>query len=246
MSLIGWTYQSNGRFITRSMPAYSCLTKRCLSMGKTSNTHYRRSSMEKQHYEVRAILGSKRVGRNKALKYLLAWEGYADADNSWEFADAIKAPKLIQEFHQKNPTAIKVIRVEKEYLSMSDSSAPPASYTSPIPRTIYDPYEDHTDPPSTTTSASTPSSVHDQAQATSTLAPSKRSSKTWQPSQCDQCHHRWRREAIMLCPLHKMCLKKNRQDRAEAILRKARKEASCQSLAFRRCQESHWKNYRMI
>jgi hypothetical protein len=66
-----------------------------------------------EHYEVRAVLGSKRVGRNKKLKYLLAWEGYADADNSWEFADTINAPDLIREFHQKNPTAIKVIRVEK-------------------------------------------------------------------------------------------------------------------------------------
>jgi hypothetical protein len=120
-----------------------------------------------EHYEVKAILGSKRVGRNKRLKYLLAWEGYTDADNSWEFADAIKAPKLIQEFHQKNPTAIKVIWVERRYFGMSDSSVPPASYTSPIPRSIYDPYEDRSDPPSTTTSTSTPPLVHDQGPTTS-------------------------------------------------------------------------------
>ena len=44
-------------------------------------------------------------GRKRQLQYLIKWKGYPDADNTWESADHVHAPALIQTYHQKNPLA---------------------------------------------------------------------------------------------------------------------------------------------
>jgi hypothetical protein len=54
-------------------------------------------------YEVEAIINHRYQGRNRALQYLLKWKGYPDADNTWEPADQVHAPLLINRYHKKHP-----------------------------------------------------------------------------------------------------------------------------------------------
>jgi hypothetical protein len=54
-------------------------------------------------YEVEAIINHRYQGRNRALQYLLKWKGYPDADNTWEPADQVHAPRLINQYHKKHP-----------------------------------------------------------------------------------------------------------------------------------------------
>ena len=58
---------------------------------------------DKEHYEVEAILDSKRQGRG--TKYLVKWEGYPEADNTWEPYTLLKgiAEEALWEFHEQYP-----------------------------------------------------------------------------------------------------------------------------------------------
>jgi hypothetical protein len=44
-------------------------------------------------------------GHHRQLQYLLQWKGYSQAHDSWEPADQIHAPDLIEQFHETNPLA---------------------------------------------------------------------------------------------------------------------------------------------
>ena len=54
---------------------------------------------EEEHFEVEAVLDSKRHGRG--IKYLVKWVGYPEADNSWEPWALLKgtADEALQEYH---------------------------------------------------------------------------------------------------------------------------------------------------
>ena len=56
-----------------------------------------------KEYKVKAIANHRHFGHKRQLQYLIKWKGYPDADNTWESADHIHAPTLIQTYHQKNP-----------------------------------------------------------------------------------------------------------------------------------------------
>ena len=58
---------------------------------------------DKEHYEVEAILDSRKQGRG--TKYLIKWEGYPESDNTWEPYALLKgtAEEALREFHEAYP-----------------------------------------------------------------------------------------------------------------------------------------------
>jgi Chromo (CHRromatin Organisation MOdifier) domain len=56
-----------------------------------------------EEYEVETIVNHRHFGRKQQLQYLIKWKGYPDADNTWESADHVHAPTLVQTYHRKNP-----------------------------------------------------------------------------------------------------------------------------------------------
>ena len=70
-----------------------------------------------EHYELEKILQSRRTRGNK-LQYKVRWEGYGPSEDSWVDKDDLAAPRLIREFHRKNPTAVRaVVYREKEIVA---------------------------------------------------------------------------------------------------------------------------------
>ena len=56
-----------------------------------------------EEYEVETIVNHCHFRRKRQLQYLIKWKGYPDADNTWESADHVHAPTLVQAYHHKNP-----------------------------------------------------------------------------------------------------------------------------------------------
>ena len=58
---------------------------------------------DKEHYEVEAVLDLKHQGQG--TKYLVKWEGYPEADNTWEPYTLLKgiAEEALWEFHKQYP-----------------------------------------------------------------------------------------------------------------------------------------------
>ena len=56
-----------------------------------------------KEYEVEAIVNHRHFGRKRQLQYLIKWKGYPDADNTWEAADHVHTPTLVQTYHRRNP-----------------------------------------------------------------------------------------------------------------------------------------------
>ena len=54
-----------------------------------------------EEYEVERVLNSWRHGRTKKLQFLIQWKGYSAAHDSWEGADGVHAPVLIEEYFQR-------------------------------------------------------------------------------------------------------------------------------------------------
>jgi hypothetical protein len=57
----------------------------------------------KEEYEVKSILDSRRTGRGRKLQYLIKWKGYPDADNQWEDYRNVAADDLVLQFQRRNP-----------------------------------------------------------------------------------------------------------------------------------------------
>jgi hypothetical protein len=62
-------------------------------------------------FEVKQIIGSRRIGKKKTLQYKICWKWYSPTHDSWEPATQIHAPDLIKEFQKirssrKNNAAI--------------------------------------------------------------------------------------------------------------------------------------------
>jgi hypothetical protein len=62
-----------------------------------------------EEYEVEQVLDSRRHGCGKNLQYLLKWRGYSQAHDSWEPAEQVHAPELVDRFHRENPEAIRAV-----------------------------------------------------------------------------------------------------------------------------------------
>ncbi len=56
-----------------------------------------------EEYEVERIINHQRTSRARTLQYLVKWIGYPEADNTWEPADQIHAPQLINAYHRQYP-----------------------------------------------------------------------------------------------------------------------------------------------
>src|SRR5258707_4025695 len=56
-----------------------------------------------EEYEVEKIVNHRHVGRSRALQYLIKWIGYPEADNTWEPADQVHAPQLVNTYHRQDP-----------------------------------------------------------------------------------------------------------------------------------------------
>lgn len=53
-------------------------------------------------YEVEKILDA-RTNQRGQLEYLIKWEGYENADNTWEPTKNLNCLELLEEFHRRNP-----------------------------------------------------------------------------------------------------------------------------------------------
>src|SRR5258707_1844383 len=56
-----------------------------------------------EEYEVKRVINHRHTGRARTLQYLVKWIGYPEADNTWEPADQIHAPQLINAYHRQHP-----------------------------------------------------------------------------------------------------------------------------------------------
>jgi hypothetical protein len=62
-------------------------------------------------FEVKQIVGLRRVGKKKTLQYKIHWKGYSTTHDSWEPVKQVHAPELIEQFQKtkssrKNSTTI--------------------------------------------------------------------------------------------------------------------------------------------
>ena len=65
-----------------------------------------------EEYIVDRILNSRRHGRNKQLQFLIHWEGYSTAHDSWEPAKEVHTPAKIEEYYQRKKGAIRAISIK--------------------------------------------------------------------------------------------------------------------------------------
>ena len=56
-----------------------------------------------EEYEVQTIMGHRFFGKGRKLQYLVRWKGYSAADDTWEAADQVFAPQLLEAYHRKHP-----------------------------------------------------------------------------------------------------------------------------------------------
>jgi len=77
-------------------------------------------------YKVERILGMRWHGQGHRLQFLVQWKGYAPVYNSWELQTNIHVLKLIKEFYQREPMAIK--RATMNTGSEADEPPPMASH----------------------------------------------------------------------------------------------------------------------
>ena len=76
----------------------SKVTQKHLKLVSTS------TSDTESRYEVAEILGHRGSGRNR--EYLVSWEGYSQADNSWVSISDFDSLELIQEYHKAVPLRV--------------------------------------------------------------------------------------------------------------------------------------------
>jgi hypothetical protein len=69
-----------------------------------------------EEYKVEQVLDSRWHGHGKKLQYLLKWKGYSQAHDSWEPAEQVHVPELVDRFHRENPKAIRAICLKEEEL----------------------------------------------------------------------------------------------------------------------------------
>ena len=62
---------------------------------------------DKEQYKVEKILDS-RLFRQK-LQFKVKWKGYGLEDVSWELQENMQAPRLVRDFYQRHPNALRAI-----------------------------------------------------------------------------------------------------------------------------------------
>ena len=78
-----------------------------------------------EEWEVDNVLASRRFGHNRVLQYLVKWKGFSEAHNSWEPKRNLgNAGRLVQEFHDKNPRAIRRMVINPTSIDMSSQPLP--------------------------------------------------------------------------------------------------------------------------
>ena len=65
-------------------------------------------------YEVETLLGSRCKGRGRKLEYLVRWKGWGPAHDSWEPKENLHADDLVQEFHRREPAAIRRVTLGRQ------------------------------------------------------------------------------------------------------------------------------------
>jgi hypothetical protein len=70
-------------------------------------------------WEVEKILGSRRHRQKKTLEYLVKWKRYSAVHNSWEPANNVHAPELLEEFYSEEPMAIRTAQIGKQIQCLS-------------------------------------------------------------------------------------------------------------------------------
>ena len=95
-----------------------------------------------EEFEVEEVINHRHFGKKRRLQYLIKWKGYPTADNTWEPANQVFAPELIQRYHVKHPlqgykptTKRKKANIHSSQCLplLSTSTTPPAkSSSSPI------------------------------------------------------------------------------------------------------------------
>ena len=60
----------------------------------------------KEEYVVDRIMNSWCHGRGKKLQFLIHWEGYSSAHDSWEDAADVHASEKLEEYYQRKRTAV--------------------------------------------------------------------------------------------------------------------------------------------
>ena len=78
-----------------------------------------------EEYEVERVLNSRHHGRTKKLQFLIQWKGYSAMHDSWEGADGVHAPELIEEYFQRKQKAVRTV-------VLKDEPEPPFPYHSPV------------------------------------------------------------------------------------------------------------------
>jgi len=95
-----------------------------------------------EHLEVETILSHRRIGRRKALQYLIKWKGYPTADNSWESVNDVFAPDLVTIYHRKHPLdslkrpAVATLSTESSPIPLKQSLPCPPLTLPPIQSTL--------------------------------------------------------------------------------------------------------------
>ena len=77
-------------------------------------------------------------GRAKKLQFLIRWEGYSSAHDSWEDATDVHAPKKLEEYYQHKRTAVRTLEYKEDtscltILSPNSSSTPLLSLDAGLP-----------------------------------------------------------------------------------------------------------------
>ena len=92
-----------------------------------------------EEYKVESILGQRTYGWWRKKQYLVKWKGYSDVHNSWEPAENVNAPELVQEYHASQPAQARELlykRGRKPYerampsIPLHISNSEPADYNS--------------------------------------------------------------------------------------------------------------------
>jgi len=87
-------------------------------------------------WEVDTILAARCFGQCHQLQYLVKWVGYPESENSWEPAEHLQAPDLIEEFHRTCPSEVKSIKADRASLIQEKPQPPsrcPALYKQLLP-----------------------------------------------------------------------------------------------------------------
>ena len=66
-----------------------------------------------EEYIIDWILNSWQYGRGKQLQFLIHWEGYSAAHDSWELASEVHAPVKVEEYYQQKKGAVRMISIKE-------------------------------------------------------------------------------------------------------------------------------------